>query len=106
MNLSSFFLWPGSWRIALCDESIVILSGSLAAVSFDIKTVAIVGVSRFAICVFAPECAIDSIYFLVELGGVPILLIKLILGGLILVLFIIGPNRHLRPFLLTPILFL
>ena len=65
---------------------------------FEILTRAIVGVYLFAICMFAPESAIVSLYLLGKLGGVPILLIKLILGVLILILFSIAPNRHSHPF--------
>ena len=74
--------------------------------AFDIMTGAIVGVASFSIWVFTPEFAIASMYFLGELGGVPILLNKLILDVLILILFVIAPNRHLQPFSMTPSIFI
>ena len=45
-------------------------------------------------------------YFLGEIGGVPILLIRIILGILISILFVITPNHHLYPFFLTPFSFI
>ena len=72
---------------------------------FDIITGAIVGVASFSTCMSTPESSIFSVYFLVELGGVPILLIKLILGVLILILLVFVPNHHLHPFSLPPSLF-
>ena len=74
--------------------------------SFDIITVAIVGVVCLDIGMFTSASEISSMYLLGELGGVPILLIKLILGVQILILFIIVPNLHLQPFSLPPIIFL
>ena len=53
-------------------------------------------------CIFTPESAMASMCLLVELGGVPILLIKPSLGVLVLILVIIAPNRHLHPFSLPP----
>ena len=54
---------------------------------------------------FTPESEITIIYFIGELGDVPILLIKLILGVLILVLLIITPNCHSHPLLLPQSIF-
>ena len=68
------------------DESIVLPSGSISFISFDIITGAIVVVDFFSKCIFAPESAIDSVLLLVEFGGVPIQFIKLILGLLISIL--------------------
>ena len=65
----------------------------------------IVGVASFSRCMFAPESLIYSVYFLGELGGISILLIELILGALILILFIIAPNRYLHPFFCPQVFF-
>ena len=73
---------------------------------FEIITGSIVGMAWLARCIFAPESEIASVYLLVELGGIPTLLIKLILGVLILILFIIAPNRNSHPFSMPPSLFL
>ena len=97
---------PDSWSVITCDESIVLPSGSLQVMFFDIITGDIVCVASFAICMFAPESVIVGVYFLGELGGVPVLLIKLILVVPILILFVIYPNRHLHPFFLPPSPFL
>ena len=53
-------------------------------------------------CIFTPESAMASMCLLVELGGVPILLIKPSLGVLVLILVIIAPNRHLHTFSMPP----
>ena len=74
--------------------------------SFVIMTVAFVGVACLNRFIFEPESAIASVFLLGELGGVLILLIKLGLGVLILILFMISPNRNLHPFLPTPSFFL
>ena len=74
--------------------------------SFDSTTGGIVVVAWLDICMIEPNSKIASVYFLGELGGVPILLIKLILGLLRLILFIIAPNRHFHPFLMPPKCFL
>ena len=57
--------------------------GILVVVLFDTMNGYIVGVDSFDRCMFAPESAISSVYFLGELGGVLILLVKLILVVLI-----------------------
>ena len=80
----------------------VIPSGSLAVVLFYNMPGDIIDVASFSGWIFAPESAISSVYFLGELGGVPIILIKLILGVLILILFIVSPNRNSHPFSLPP----
>ena len=54
---------------------------------------------------FEPKSEIAGVYFLGELGGVTILIIKLILGVPILNLLIIFPNRHTYPFSIPPSLF-
>ena len=94
----SCLLRPGIWSFSVCDDSIVLPYGILAVVSFDIMAEVIVVVDCLDRCIFAPRSEISIKYLLVESGGVPILLIKIILGLLILILFIIAPNRHLRPF--------
>ena len=76
-------LITGSWSVAMCEDSIVIPSGSLAVVLFRIITGAVVVVDCFAGCIFAPESAIDNMLFLGGLGGVSIQFIKIILGLLI-----------------------
>ena len=80
----SSFVRPGSWSVATGDDSILIPSGSLTTTFFDIMTGSIVGVNSFYRWMFAPKYKMDSVYFIGELGGVPILLTKLILGVLIL----------------------
>ena len=69
-------------------------------------TGAIMGVACLDRCMGVTESDIASLYLLGELGGVPILFIKLILVLLILILFVVAPNRHHRPFSLPPIIFL
>ena len=93
-----FLVRPGSWVVATCDDFVVIPYGILAEMVFDIITGAISGVTSFARWMFTPESEITSIYFLGELGGFLILLIKLVLSVLILVLFVITPNCHPHPF--------
>ena len=97
---------PDSWSVAMYNDSIVLLSGSLAVMVFEIMTGSIVLVAFLVRCIFAPESLIGSVFLLGEFGGVPIQFIKLILGLLISTLFIIAPNRHPCPFPLTPSLFL
>ena len=58
--------------------------GSLDIMSFGIMTVTIIVVAFFSRCIFAPESAIASVFLLRESGGVPILLVKLVLGLLFL----------------------
>ena len=57
----------------------MIPSGRIDVMSFNIITGDIFGMACFSGCIFAPESAIASVYLLEELGGVPILLMKLIL---------------------------
>ena len=102
----AYLLGPLSWSVAICDDFIVLPSDSLDVMPFKIMTGDIVGVAWLYICMFTHESEIDSVCLLGELVGVSILLIKLILGLLILILFIIAPNRHLHPFSMPPILFL
>ena len=52
---------PGIWSVATCDDSIVLLSGSLEVILFEIMTGAIVGVDSFSRLIFAPESAITSL---------------------------------------------
>ena len=57
----AYFLRPGEWSVAICDDSIVLPSGSI---SFDIITGAIVVVAHFSRCIFAPESVIASVLLL------------------------------------------
>ena len=81
-------------------------SDSLAVISFDIITGAIVVVACFHGCIFAPESAIDRILLLGYFGGSPIQFVKLILGLLISILLIIAPNCHPHPLMILPSIFL
>ena len=63
---------------------------------------AIVVVACFYRCIFTPDSVIASVFLLGEFGGVPIQIIKLILGLLILILLIISPNSHYHTFLIPP----
>ena len=74
---------PGSRSVNICDDSIVLPSGSLTVISFEIMTGAIVVVACFSRCIFAPESASANVFLLGELGGVPIQFVKLNLGLLI-----------------------
>ena len=65
-------LRPDSWGVVMCEDSIVLPSGSLAVISFDIITGAMVVVACFARCIFAPESAISNMLLLVVLSGVSI----------------------------------
>ena len=87
------------------EESIVIPSGSIVVISFEIIIGYIVVVACFARCIFAPVSIIASVLLLGKLGGVLIQFIKLILGLLISILIIIAPNRHLHLFSLPTSLF-
>ena len=87
-------------------KSILLPSGILQVVFFDIITGDIVCVALFAWWMFEPESVIVGVYFLWELGGVLVLLIKLILVLIILILFVIYPNHHLHPFSPPPSPFL
>ena len=86
----------------LCEDSIVLPYGSIAVVSFVITTGAIVVMDCFAMCIFASESVIASVFLLGELGGVLIKFIKRIVGLLITFSFIVVPKRHPHPFLLPP----
>ena len=55
---------------------------------------------------FEPESSVASVYFLGTLARVPILLIKIIIGVLILILFVIALHPNSNPFLFLPIIFL
>ena len=52
--------------------SIVLPSGSLSVVSFEMMFGATVVVASCASCLFAPECDISSLFLLEEFSGVPI----------------------------------
>ena len=90
----------------MCEEYILLPSGSLSVISFDIFTWAIVVVAYFDRCIFAPEAEIYILSLLGELGGVSIQFIKIILWLLISILLIIAPNRHSHPFSIPPSLLL
>ena len=64
------FLRPGIWSVAVCEDFIVLPSGSLAVVSFDIIKGAIIGGGFFSGCLFAPESVIASMLLLRWLSGV------------------------------------
>ena len=74
---------PGSWSVATYDDSIVLPYDRLDVMSFDIMNGAIVVVPCLDRYISVPESATASVCLLGELGGVPILLIKLNLGLLI-----------------------
>ena len=57
-------LKPGSWNIAMCDDSIVLPSGSMDVMSFEIITGAFVLVAGFSRCIFSPKSAISSVFLL------------------------------------------
>ena len=76
-------LIPDIWSVLMCEDSIVIPSGSLAVLSFDIITGGTVVVACFSRCIFAPESVVASIFLLGLLCGVLIQFIKLILGLLV-----------------------
>ena len=99
-------LRPGIRSVAMCEDSILVPYGILADVSVDINTGAILVVACFARCMFAPESAISSMLLLGGLGGSSKQFIKIILGLLILILFVVSPNRHSHPFLLPTSIFL
>ena len=54
----AFLLRPGSWSVVMCDDSIVLPSGGLAVISFEIIAGAIVVVVCVAMFIFTPESAI------------------------------------------------
>ena len=90
----------------MCEESIVLPSNSLALISFYIITGSNVVVACFYRCIFAPDSVISSMLLLEEFGGIPVQLIKLILGLLNSVLSNIALNHHSHPFSLPPSIFL
>ena len=57
-------LRPVSWRVSICDDSFVLLSGSLAIIFFDTLTGTIVVVACLFRCVFAPESEIANMLLL------------------------------------------
>ena len=65
------------------EESIFIPSGSLAVISFEITTGAILVVACFYRCTFAPDSVITSMLLIGVLGGILIQFNKIILGLLI-----------------------
>ena len=67
----------------MCEDSIVLPYSSLAVISFHIITGFILVVASFSGCIFVPDSAIDKMLLIGESGGVPIKLIKNILGLLI-----------------------
>ena len=56
---------PDSWSVAMCEDSIVLPSGSLTFISFDIITGDIVVVDCFARFIFVPKSALSSMLLLV-----------------------------------------
>ena len=50
-----------SWSVVTCDDSMVLLYGSLAVMLFDIVTGGIVGVAFFSRWIFAPESSIANV---------------------------------------------
>ena len=78
----------------MCEDFIVLPYGSLAVISVDIITGDIVVLACFDRGIFATESVISSILLLVVLGRVLIKFIKIVLGLLILILFIVAPNHH------------
>ena len=58
-------LIPGTWSVAMCIDSIVPLSGSLAFIYFYIITGATVGLACSAGCIFSPTSVIASMLLLV-----------------------------------------
>ena len=65
-------LIPGIWNVAVCVDSIVLPSGSLAFISVSIITGAIVVVVCRARCIFVPESAIASMLVVVGFCGASI----------------------------------
>ena len=90
----------------MSDESIVLPSISIAVISSEIITGAIVVVACFASCIFAPESEISSMLLLGTFCGVQIKFIKIFLGLLISILLNIAPNRHPLHFFLPTSCFL
>ena len=65
----TFLIGPGSWIVDIFDYFIVIPSGSLAVVLFEIMTGAIVVMAFFYRCIFAPESSISCMSFQENLVG-------------------------------------
>ena len=61
-------LRPGSLSVAICVDSIVLTSGSLAFILLSIVTGAILGVACLAMCIFVQKSTIASMLVLVGLG--------------------------------------
>ena len=95
-------LRPDSWSVSMCEGFVVLLSGSLAVISFVIIIEAILLVACFSRCIFTPESAVAIMLLLIGLFGASIQFIKLFLGLIISILFNVAPNRHLHPFSLPP----
>ena len=85
------------------DDSIVLTSGSIYVVLFEIMNEAIVLVACLSRYIFAPEYDISSVFLLGELGGVPIKFVKLILGLLISILFLSPLTVICTPFRYLPV---
>ena len=73
-----FLVIHGRWSVATCVDYIFLPYSILSLMLFDIVTWDIVSVDLFDIYMFTSESVIANLYFLVEFGMVPILLIKLI----------------------------
>ena len=58
------YLRPVSWSVNICDEYIVLPSTSIAVMSFEIMTGAIVVVDCIARRIFAPESVIANNFLL------------------------------------------
>ena len=101
----AILLIPGIWSVPICEDSIVLPSGSLVFIALSIIIGSIVWMACLARCIFSPEPAIAIMVVLVGLGGVSMWFIKLILGLLLLILLSIASNRYSRPFSMPPILF-
>ena len=54
---------PCIWSVFICDDSIVLPSGSLSVMSFEIITRIIVVVDCFSWCIFAPESAVYIVFY-------------------------------------------
>ena len=87
----------------MCDDSIVIPYGILAAISFEIIKGPIVVVDFFDWFIFAPESSISSVMLLGEFGEFPIQFIKLISGLLIQILYVINLTAIRTPFCFFPV---
>ena len=74
----AFLIRPGISSVAMCEDYIVLSSGSLTVILFDIITGDIVVLTCFARCIFTPESVIARVLLLGYLGGISIQFIKLI----------------------------